>query len=73
MENRTEKFRNHISIVIEQSIGGFVAFFVIFGVNVLQDADELTQADLSEIGKAGWLVLLGLGMVRQAGRRLREL
>ena len=60
MENRTEKFRNHISIVIEQSIGGFVAFFVIFGVNVLQDADELTQADLSEIGKAGWLVLLGL-------------
>lgn len=60
MENRTEKFRNHISIVIEQSIGGFVAFFVIIAVNLLQDADELLQLDLSAVGKSAWLVLLGL-------------
>ena len=59
MENRTEKFRNHISIVIEQSIGGFVAFFVIIAVNLLQDAEELSKLDLSAVGKSGWLVLLG--------------
>lgn len=59
MENRTEKFRNHISIVIEQNIGGFVAFFVIIAVNLLQDAEELSKLDLSAVGKSGWLVLLG--------------
>lgn len=66
-ENKSRRFRNHISIVAEQIGGGILAIAAVLLVNVLQDADELTGEDLSAVADSGFLIMAVILLILAAG------
>ena len=59
MEENKRRFRNHISIVAEQIGGGIIAVLALLLVNVIQEAGELTEEDLSAMADSGLLITAG--------------
>ena len=55
-----KRFRNHISIVAEQIFGGFFAVILILAVQLFQEADEISKADLSVLFDKSGFILLGV-------------
>lgn len=66
-ENKSRRFRNHISIVAEQIGGGILAIAAVLLVNVLQDADELIGEDLSAVADSGSLIMAVILLILAAG------
>ncbi len=59
-ENHSRKFRNHISVIVEQT-GGFIAALVVLLVTALiQNIGELEDADLSALTDKSLLIVLGI-------------
>ena len=59
MEENKRRFRNHISIVAEQIGGGIIAVLALLLVNVIQEAGELAEEDLSAMADRGLLITAG--------------
>ena len=66
MEENKRRFRNHISIVAEQIGGGIIAVLAILLVNVIQEAGELTEEDLSAMADSGLLITAGILLILAA-------
>ena len=54
------RFRNHISIILEQTGAVIAAVFVLIVTQLFQSIDELTESDLSFITSKGFLILIGV-------------
>lgn len=54
------RFRNHISIVLEQTGAVIAAVFALIVTQLFQSIDELTESDLSFITSKGFLILTGV-------------
>ena len=54
------KFRNHISIILEQTGAVIAAVFVLVITQLFQSIDELMESDLSFITSKGFWILLGV-------------
>ena len=60
-EMRQERrFRNHISIILEQTGAVIAAALVLIITQLFQNIDELTESDLSFITSKGFLIFLGV-------------
>lgn len=57
---KSGRFRNHISIILEQTGAVIAAAFVLVVTQLFQSIDELTESDLSFITSKGFLILLGV-------------
>lgn len=57
---QNRRFRNHISIILEQTGAVIAAVLVIIITQIFQSMDELLEADLSFITSKGFLILLGV-------------
>ena len=57
---QNRRFRNHISIILEQTGAVIAAVFVLIITQLFQSVDELTESDLSFITSKGFLILLGV-------------
>lgn len=66
MEENKRRFRNHISIVAEQIGGGIIAVLALLLVNVIQEAGELTEEDLSAMADSGLLITAGILLILAA-------
>ena len=70
------RFRNHISIILEQTGAVIAAVFVLIVTQLFQSIDELTESDLSFITSKGFLILIGVipsgGQSDRAGACLGE-
>ena len=66
MEENKRRFRNHISIVAEQIGGGIIAVLALLLVNVIQEAGELTEQDLSALADSGLLITAGILLILAA-------
>ena len=58
--NQNKRFRNHISIILEQTGAVIIAVFVLVVTQLFQSFDEITEADLSFITNRGMLILLAV-------------
>ena len=54
------RFRNHISVILEQTGAVIAAVFVLIVTQLFQSIDELTESDLSFITSKGFLILIGV-------------
>ena len=54
------RFRNHISIILEQTGAVIAAIIVIVITQLVQSADEIADMDFSFITGRGFLILLGV-------------
>ena len=57
---RNKRFRNHISIILEQTGAVIIAVFVLVVTQLFQSFDEITKSDLSFITSRGLFILLGV-------------
>ena len=55
------RFRNHVSIIVEQTGAVIAAVFVLIITQLFQSIDELMGSDLSFVTSKGFLILLGVG------------
>lgn len=58
-----KKFRNHISIIVEQAGGSFVALAAVLLVNFAQEIDKLTGEDLNALADRSLPIGLGVAAV----------
>lgn len=58
--NQNKRFRNHISIILEQTGAVIIAVFVLVVTQLFQSFDEIREADLSFITNRGMLILLAV-------------
>ena len=56
--NENRKFRNHISVVLEQTAGALAAIAVLVVTQLLEHLDEILKADLSFLTEKGGVILL---------------
>lgn len=61
--NQDKKFRNHISIILEQTGAVIVALFVLVVTQLFQSLDEIAETDLTFFTSKGALILLGVAAV----------
>lgn len=61
------RFRNHISVILEQTGAVTAAVFVLIVTQLFQSIDELTESDLSFITSKGVLILIGAIVLLAAG------
>ena len=61
------RFRNHISVILEQTGAVPAAVFVLIVTQLFQSIDELTESDLSFITSKGVLILIGAIVLLAAG------
>lgn len=59
-ENHSRKFRNHISIILEQTGAVIAALFVFLVTMLIQNIDELKNADLTALTDKSLLIVLGI-------------
>ena len=57
---QSRRFRNHISIILEQTGAVIAAAVVLIITQLFQSIDELTESDLSFITSKGFLIFLGV-------------
>ena len=58
--NENRKFRNHISVVLEQTAGVLAAIAVLVVTQLLEHLDEILKADLSFLTEKGALIVPGV-------------
>ena len=58
--NENRKFRNHISVVLEQTAGALAAIAVLVVTQLLEHLDEILKADLSFLTEKGALIVPGV-------------
>lgn len=56
-----KKFRNHFSVIIEQTAGAIAALTVLIVTQLFEHLDEILKADLSFLTQKGAMILLGVG------------
>lgn len=56
---QSRRFRNHISVILEQTGAVIAAVFVLVATQLFQSIDRLTKSDLSFITSKGVLILTG--------------
>ena len=61
------RFRNHISVILEQTGAVTAAVFVLIVTQLFQSIDELTESDFSFITSKGVLILIGAIVLLAAG------
>lgn len=58
--NENRKFRNHISVVLEQTAGALAAIAVLVVTQLLEHLNEILKADLSFLTEKGALIVPGV-------------
>lgn len=57
---QSRKFRNHISVILEQTGAVLAAAVVLVVTQIVQQIDEIANADLSFFTEKGFLIVLGI-------------
>ena len=60
---RERKFRNHISIILEQTVAAAAALAVLVITALFQNMDEISDTDFSFITGKGFLIFLGVAAI----------